>query len=83
MPVLIDAKQVGHIVPTDRRYGRELLEQFQRVKPTQDELVAAFASIEKHDLKVATIICSVCGCTLSKDSDDKPCEHLKEMVEGL
>ena len=48
------------------------------------ELVDAFEAIEKHDLKPATIICTVCGCVLRKESKkDDICSHLKELAEGM
>ncbi len=49
-----------------------------------DEIIEAFKSIEKHDLKPSTIICSVCGCIFTgKDEYNLLCEHLKELFEGL
>ena len=47
-----------------------------------EELAEAFAAIEKHFLKPATIICSVCGCVISiNDKETSPCEHLKQLAE--
>ena len=47
------------------------------------EILEAFESIEKHDLKPSTIICTVCGCVFSYKEKDISilCEHLMEMVE--
>jgi|GEM_PF-7113907 len=47
------------------------------------ELFEAFAAIENHDLKVATIICTICGCVIYKDKveNEVVCDHLKEMFE--
>lgn len=43
----------------------------------------AFDSVQKHDLKPNTIICTVCGCALRVDDEStKPCEHLKELASG-
>lgn len=47
------------------------------------ELTAAFAEIEKHNLKVNTVICTVCRCMLSVNDKNKPCVHLKELFGGL
>ncbi len=45
-----------------------------------NDIVKAFAEIEKHDLKPAVVICTVCGCVLAKET--KPCVHLLELAEG-
>lgn len=46
------------------------------------EIVEAFASIEKYDLKPTVIICTVCGNVFSvKDKDTSPCQHLKDLAE--
>lgn len=34
------------------------------------------------DLKPNTIICSMCGCVITKDNKTKPCRHLKELAES-
>lgn len=47
------------------------------------DLKEAFSLIEKHELKVNTIICSVCGCIISENNDSKPCEHLKELARSM
>ena len=48
-----------------------------------EEVRKAFEEIEKYDLKVNTVICTVCGCVVSFDEKSKPCEHLMELCEGL
>jgi len=46
------------------------------------DILEAFKSIEKHDLKVETIICTVCGNVFSvKDKETSSCEHLKQLAE--
>ena len=45
-----------------------------------NDIVKAFAEIEKCDLKPAVVICTVCGCVLTEET--KPCIHLLEMCEG-
>ena len=53
-------------------------------KRNVEELVEAFAAIEKHDLKIATMICTVCGNVFSVDDKSTSlCTHLKEMCEGV
>jgi hypothetical protein len=48
------------------------------------ELIKAFESVEKHDLKPSTIICTVCGCVLREGSrKDDICSHLKKLAEGM
>lgn len=47
-----------------------------------DKLVEAFGEIEKHDLKVSTIICTICGGVISK-TDSRPCEHLLELAKDI
>jgi hypothetical protein len=45
-----------------------------------ETLANAFASIEKSDLKIETIICSTCDCVFKiEDKTSKACEHLIEM----
>ncbi|MDO8640108.1 MAG: hypothetical protein Q7R33_01030 [Nitrosarchaeum sp.] len=53
--------------------------------PTSQELVDAFESIEKHDLKVNTIICPDCGNVYSFVNKDfqQPCEHQKKLFEDI
>jgi len=48
-----------------------------------EQLTTAFAEIEKHELKVNTIICTACGCVLSVNDDNKPCEHLRELGKAF
>ena len=47
-----------------------------------DKLVEAFAEIEKYDLKVSTIICTICGGVISK-ANSRPCEHLLELAKDI
>ena len=48
-----------------------------------EEILKAFKSIEKYDLKPSTIICTVCGCVfVVDDKNTNPCEHLVEMAES-
>ena len=49
-----------------------------------EELAKAFASIEKHDLVVNTIICTVCGCLVNFNNKSSVCcEHLKKLASGF
>ena len=49
---------------------------------SKEELEKAFATIEQTQLRVDTIICSDCECTLNlKEKDSIPCEHLKKMFK--
>jgi len=51
-------------------------------KEVTEDIVEAFAAIEKHDLKPSTIICSVCGNVFSvNDKETSPCKHLKQLAE--
>jgi len=52
-------------------------------KRNVEKLIEAFAAIEKHDLKIATMICTVCGTILSEDKKQPLCEHFKEMFKDL
>lgn len=51
-----------------------------RMKNTE-ALIEAFKKIETHELVPNTIICTMCGCVISKDTKFKEevCEHLKSM----
>lgn len=45
-----------------------------------EDILEAFASIEKWNLKPETIICTVCGNIFSvRDKDISLCQHLKEL----
>jgi len=46
-----------------------------------EALIEAFKKIETHELVPNTIICTMCGCVISKDTKFKEevCEHLKSM----
>jgi hypothetical protein len=48
--------------------------------PSPEELAEAFASIELPDLKVNTVICTVCGCIVNFTTKDPVCIHLKELA---
>jgi hypothetical protein len=46
--------------------------------PTEKELIDAFASIEKHDLKPNAIGCVVCGQWLNLETGEgELCNHLR------
>lgn len=48
------------------------------------ELAEGFKTLEKSDLNVSTIRCTVCGYVLNEDAtDNKPCEHLKKLAEDM
>lgn len=48
----------------------------------EKELFELWAEIEKHDLKPAVIICTVCGNVFSvNDKETSPCIHLRELAE--
>ena len=50
--------------------------------PTTQEFIEAFSAIEKHDLKVNTIICTVCNHVfVVSDKESKPCTHLRKLAE--
>lgn len=55
------------------------------MKPEElKEIVEAFATIEKHDLKVSNVICTVCGHVHSKDdSETSPCEHMRAWAQEM
>lgn len=49
---------------------------------SDQDLAEAFAAIEKHDLKVATMICIDCGHIFNvNDKESKLCEHLEKMFK--
>ena len=48
---------------------------------SKKELIEAFASMERHDLKVNTIICTVCGCVVHMDEKTPVCGHLKQLAK--
>ena len=46
------------------------------------KIIEAFAVVEKHELKVSTIVCTICGSVLS-EANNTPCEHLLEIARSL
>jgi len=41
------------------------------------EIIQAFTTIEKSNLKINTIVCSICGCVVNFKNKDPICSHLK------
>jgi len=46
------------------------------------KIIEAFAEIEKHKLKVSSIVCTICGGVVS-ETNTKPCEHLLELAKSI
>ncbi len=55
------------------------------LKKKIDEIGESFAMLEKSDLKISRIICTVCGHAIDMDDkESKLCQHLKkDLVEGF
>lgn len=52
--------------------------------PTQEELLKAFENIEKWDLVVNAIYCTICGQGVNfKTKEGQLCEHLRQDFSGL
>lgn len=52
------------------------------LKRDNEEIADLWELIEKHDLKPASMICTVCGNIFSvNDKESKPCEHLKQLAK--